>query len=155
MPLTQPSVADFKIQFGRDFPFAPVEGTDASPTPGTNPSKVMDSDITAALLAAAANFNIALFGDQPTYTYCFCLLAAHYLCSNLLASAQGIRGQGEWLMQAKTVGDISAQYMIPDRINQHPYLGLLTKTRYGCQYLELMLPRAVGNIITCFGPTKP
>ena len=97
----------------------------------------------------------SLWANQTEYTYTFNLLTAHFLVTNLIASSQGIRGQGEWLMQAKTVGDISAQYMIPDRINQHPYLGLLTKTRYGCQYLELMLPKMVGNIITCFGPTKP
>jgi len=146
MPFVNPTPAQFRLQFQRDFPFASDQ---------TDTTKVMDSDINSALLAAGVNFNQALFGDQPTYSYAFNLLAAHYLVTSLLSSAQGIQGQGEWTTQSKGAGNLSTAFAIPERILANPTMALLSKTRYGMLYLELMLPKLIGAMITVYGPTKP
>lgn len=151
MDYTKPLPADFRAQFARDFPFARSGDTPE----GANLDKVYDADITSALAAAGVNFNVGLFTDQTSYAYCFNLLAAHYLVQTLISSAQGIQGQGEWLVQQKSAGNVSEAFAIPEYIQKHPSLALLSKTRYGQQYLELMLPKMIGNIITVFGPTKP
>ncbi len=53
MAFNNPSVADFKNQFFRDFPY------------GTDPSvNVVDQDITGAFVFVNVNMNQDLFGDQ-------------------------------------------------------------------------------------------
>ena len=151
MAYIRPTVAQFKAQFFRDFPFAPEENG----APGTDATKVMDGDILAAQLAAACNFAESLLQDQATFAYAFNLLTAHYLVTSLLSSAQGIQGQGEWVMQNKSAGNLSTAFAIPERILANPTMALLGKTRYGLQYLELMLPKLIGHVITVYGPTKP
>ena len=151
MAYALPVAADFRSQFARDFPFAPAGTAPA----GATLDKVYDSDINLAFLAAKRNFNQDLFSDQETFSYCFLLLSAHYLVTTLRASGQGINGQGEWFVQQKSAGSLSTTFAIPERILKNPTLGLLSKTSYGAQYLELMLPLLVGNMTTVFGPTKP
>ena len=143
MAFTFPVIADFKAQFFRDFPFAKVEGAN----PGTNRAAVMDQDITNALTAAGMNTNVELWSTQAEYTYASNLAAAHFLVTNLLAAAQGLRGQGEWLVQAKSVDQISTTYAIPERILNSPTLAQFSKTTYGMQYLHLLAPRLVGNVM--------
>jgi hypothetical protein len=144
MAFVAPTVAEFKAQFVRDFPFAAEEG---SPAVSTNLAKVTDADITSALLAAGINSNAGLWSTQAEYTYVYNLLAAHYLCVSLLSAAQGIRGAGTWLTQSKTVGDITEAYAIPERIMKSLTLAPLSKTTYGCQFLSLIAPRLVGNVM--------
>jgi hypothetical protein len=139
---TAPTVADFKSRFDRDFPFAADQ---------TDMSKVRDKDITTALLQAAALDNPALWGDQATYSEVYLLRAAHNLCSNLLASSQGLGGAGQWLTNSKAVGNVSEAYSIPDRILRSPTLSLYSKTTYGCQFLSLIAVRLAGNVMGIIG----
>jgi hypothetical protein len=140
---TIPTVSDFKNYFVRDFPY------------GTEQVSVMDSDISRAIVDAGINFNEALWSTQATYNVGFLLLTAHYLVLNLRASAQGIQGQYEWLLSSKGVGSVSVGISIPDRILNNPTFSMLTKTTYGAQYLEYVMPQLVGNMYAVCGRTSP
>jgi hypothetical protein len=142
-----PVVADFKDQFDRDFPFCTLDQTDTS--------RIRDKDITKALVQAGINFSQANWSSQANFTYAYCLLAAHYLCENIAASSQGINGQGEWLINAKSVDTISANFSIPERIMKSIILAPISKTTYGCAYLELLAPQLVGNVFPVCGFSKP
>ena len=150
MAFTIPTPAQFKLQFARDFPFAAVEGSNS----GTNAKRVMDSDITNAQTAATMVSSQSLWANQTEYTYTFNLLTAHFLVTNLIASSQGIRGQGEWLVQHKSIDGISSSYAIPPRVLNSPTLAPISKTTYGCQYLSLLAPRLVGNVMAVCRPVS-
>lgn len=141
MAYTDPSVADYKAYFTRDFPY------------GSTASTVMDSDITKALAEAAFNINQGLFGSQGEYSLAFMYLTAHYLVSDLQASSQGVSGQYSWLQTAKAAGSVSESFQIPQKILDNPYLAMLSKTRYGAKYLSLLLPRITGQIFAVAGRT--
>lgn len=142
MAFTIPTPAQFKAQFEFDFPYAALENGN----PGTNSKRVRDVDITNAQTAATVN-STSRWANQTEYTYTFNLLTAHFLVTNLLARSQGIRGQGEWLVQHKSIDGISSSYAIPPRVLNSPTLAPISKTTYGCQYLSLLAPRLVGNIM--------
>jgi len=139
--VVNPTVADFKAYFVRDFPY------------GTTLSTVIDSDIQKGIDLALINFNEELFGLQADYTTAYLYLAAHYLVTNLRASSQGLAGSYAWLTASKSVGSVNESFQIPQYILDHPMLGMLTKTTYGAQYLFLVLPRLVGQIFTSAGAT--
>lgn len=143
MAFTVPDETDFKEYFVRDFPY------------GTDLSQVVDADITNALGDTAFNFNEALFGTQAEFTLAYLLLTAHFLVTNLQASAQGISGQYNWLQASKSVGSVSESFSIPQRILDNPELAMYSKTRYGAKFLMLLLPRLVGQMFTVRGRTKP
>ena len=63
MSYVNPSVADFKTKFARDFPF------------GTSTATVMDSDIASAFSDAEVNLNPELFESQSSYTAGYLLLS--------------------------------------------------------------------------------
>lgn len=139
-----PSVADFKNYFTRDFPY------------GSDPeTSVLDSDIAKAFQMTNVNLNQALFGDQATYTMAYLLLSAHYLVMNLQSSSQGINGQYGFLEASKSVGSVSQSFNIPDRILANPYWSMLMKTNYGAMYLMQILPQLAGQIYTVEGRTRP
>lgn len=118
--------------------------------------KVTDYDIARAFTAAEGfNTSPGLFTNQAAYTYALNLLAAHYLCLTLQASGTGLGGKAEWLTQAKTVGNVTEAYSIPERILKSPYLSKLSKTTYGAQFLELVSPQLIGNIHAFHGITHP
>jgi hypothetical protein len=122
----------------------------------TNLSWIRDRDINKALTAAGINFNCALWDSQDEFSYVFLLKSAHFLCLNLKAASQAIRGRGgEWLRTAFNVGDVSAQYQIPDWMLRSKILGPLAETTYGCQYLQLLAPKTIGNARAVIGHTKP
>lgn len=113
----------------------------------TDLTKVTDYDLQAAIVAAMSfNINPCLFSSQTAYTYAYNLLVAHYLCENIAAGNTGIFGKAEWLTSAKTVGNVTEHYEIPDRVIRSPYLSKLSKTTYGAQFLELVSPQLIGNI---------
>lgn len=113
----------------------------------TNLTKVTDYDLQAAIIAATLfNINSCLFSSQAAYTYAYNLLVAHYLCENIAAGNTGLFGKAEWLTSAKTVGNVTEHYEIPDRVLRSPYLSKLSKTTYGAQFLELVSPQLIGNI---------
>ena len=140
---TAPTATYFKAFFTRDFPYS------------TSDTGVMDADITRALTEAGFKINPAFFGSQEKYSYGYLLLAAHCMVMNLRASAQGIAGSYSWLEASKGVGSVSQGFSIPDQILQHPVLGMLSKTTYGAQYLEFVLPLMAGQIFTVEGTTQP
>lgn len=144
MAFENPSVADFKAYFTRDFPY----GTD----PNTS---VLDSDITKAFVQTNATLNPCLFGEQAVYTVAYYNLSAHYLVTNLQASSQGISGQYGFLEQSKSVGNVSQAFAIPQRILDDPYWAMLSKTNYGALYLQMVIPYLCGAIGWVPGRTLP
>lgn len=141
MAFNNPSVADFKNQFVRDFPYS------TDPNVG-----VLDSDIASAFLYTNLMVNQAFFPDQGSYTLGYNLLAAHYLVTNLRASSQGVNGQYTWLQNSKSVGAVNEAFSIPDRILENPLFAALSKTNYGQQYLMLILPQLTGYMFGVYGP---
>lgn len=118
--------------------------------------KVNDFDIATAQIAAMQfNMTQGLFGSQQAFTYAYNLLAAHYLCKILAASAAGLAGKGEWITNSKSVGDVSESYNIPDRIMRSPYLSRLATTTYGISFAELVLPSLIGNTASFHRCTLP
>ena len=126
---------------------------------GVDPSNmdfVRDSDVIKALTAAGVNFNCAFWMTQDEFNYAYLLKAAHFLCINLKASTQGLRGRGgEWLRQAFNVGDIGSTFQFHDRIARSRILAPLMETTYGSQYLQLIGPKLVANVRAVVGHTKP
>jgi hypothetical protein len=141
---TQPTIANFKTRFDRDFAYA-VDQTDMA--------KVRDADITIGLTQASANFNPNLFASQAVFTEAFLLLTAHFLCVNLLASSQGLGGSAQWLTSSKAVGNVSESFAVPERILHSPFLAALSKTVYGMTYLTIISPLLVGNVALQQGDT--
>lgn len=144
MAFTNPSVAEFKEYFYRDFPY------------GTDPeTSVLDQDITKAFVMVNVNFSECLFADQGSYSVGYLLLAAHYLVMNLRASSQGLSGQFSFQEQSKSVGSVSQAFAIPQRILDNPDWAILCKTNYGAQFIQLILPQLTGQVFNVYGSTRP
>lgn len=144
MAYTNPTVADFKAYFFRDFPF------------GDDPeTSVTDADITKAFGQTDVNINQALFSSQASYNIGYLLLAAHYLVTDMTMSTQGLNGQYSFLEQSKSVGSVSQSFAIPQYILDYPYMAMLTKTNYGAKYVQLLLPQLAGNMFSVHGSTRP
>lgn len=143
MAYNNPSVADFKAFFFRDFPY----GTD----PATS---ILDQDIARAFIGGNA-INADLFGDQGSYTNGYMLLSAHSLVINMRASSQGLGGAFAFLESSKSVGSVSQSFSIPPQILDNPEWAVFATTAYGMQYLALVLPLLVGQVFSIYGSTRP
>lgn len=143
MAYTNPQPADFEAYFNRDFPY----GIDPETT-------IQDSDIAKAMVQTNVTINQGLFANQASYNIGYLLLSAHYLVLNLRVSSQGINGQFNWLQNSKGVGQVNEAFTIPQRILDNPYLSMLTKTNYGAEYLQLILPQICGQMTAVYGPPK-
>lgn len=140
---TAPTVANFQAQFFRDFPY------------GTDPAvAVLPQDITNAFNMVDITINQALWDNQTQYTLGYLLLAAHFLVLSLRASSQGLNGQANWAQNSKSVGAVSESFTIPQRIIDNPELMAYTKTNYGFQYLQLVLPQLSGQMFSVCGRTN-
>lgn len=144
MPFSNPSVADFKARFTRDFPY------DTDPKKG-----VLDSDIATAFVDTNVTISQRLFGDQASYTAGYLQLSAHYLVSNIQASTQGLNGTYEWLVTSKSVGSVSQSFGIPDRVLNNPAFSAIAKTNYGAKYLSMIWPSLIGPGFAIRGMTHP
>lgn len=144
MAYENPSVAEFKSFFNRDFPY----GTDIE-------TDVLDSDIGKAFQMTNVNMNQGLFGYQSSYTIGYLLMSAHYLVMNLRASSQGLNGQFNFLESSKGVGSVSQAFAIPQRVLDNPDWAILCKTNYGAQFIQLVLPQLAGNVFVVRGSTRP
>jgi Protein of unknown function (DUF4054) len=143
MAWDNPTITDFKTQFSRDFPY------------GTDPSiAVTDNDIGYAFRMTNVNINQGNWATQDSYSIGYNLLSAHYMVLNLRASSQGINGQYNWLQNNKSVQGVAEGFSIPDRILTNPLWSQFTKTNYGAQYLQLLLPQLAGKIYTVCGTTR-
>lgn len=140
MAYTDPTIGDFKAYFNRDFPFGNADLT-----------TVQDADITKALSQQQNGINQDLFNNQNLYSQGALLLAAHFLVMNLRASSQGIAGQMSWLENSKSVGAVSTGQSIPQRLLDNPELSILASTRYGTQYLAMVLPNLSGQMFSVSG----
>lgn len=135
---------------------APVLTVTGGAGDDTDRRYVRDIDIARAIIAAGILFPCQLpWGSQQNFTYVYNLLSAHFLVLNVTASSQGVRGQGEWFTNSKSVGDLSVAYSIPDRILKSPIWAPLIKTTYGVQFLSLLAQYLVGNVHAVMGATKP
>ena len=144
MAFTNPSVADFKNQFVRDFPY------------GTNiDTSILDADIANAFQFTNINFNPGLWSDQASYTLGYLLLSAHYLVMNIRAGSQGINGQFNFLQNSKSAGAIAEAFGIPQRVLDNPDWSILCKTNYGAQFLQLVIPQLCGQTWIAYGSTRP
>ncbi len=144
MGYNNPTIIDFKTQFARDFPY----GTDPNTT-------VLDTDIVSSFNFVNFNINPGLFSTQTNYTLGYLLLAAHFLVMNLRSSSQGINGQFNFLEASKGVGALNASYSIPQRILDNPLWSMYTKTNYGSEFMQLILPQLAGQMWNAFGTTLP
>lgn len=140
------TVAQFKAQFIRDFPYG---GATSDPD-----NFVLDQDITNAFNQVDISINQAFFGTQMAYNIGYNLLAAHYLVLALRASSQGLNGQWNWAQNSKSAGGVNEAFTIPQRIIDNPELMILTKTNYGAQYLQMVLPYLAGQMFSVCGVTN-
>jgi hypothetical protein len=144
MAFANPSVADFKAYFDRDFPY----GTDIE-------TEVRDQDIAKGFQQANMNVSQRFFSDQSGYNIGYLLLSAHFMVMNLRSSSQGLNGQFSFLEQSKNVGAVSQSFAIPQRILDNAFFSMLMKTNYGAMYMQLILPQLVGNAFVVYGTTLP
>jgi len=139
-----PTIAQFKQQFIRDFPY------------GTDPNvSVLDGDIINAFNLVDISINEGLWSDQTSYQIAYGYLAAHFLVLNLRASSQGLNGQWSWAQNSKSVGAVSEAFSIPQRILDNPDFMAYTKTNYGAMYLNLVWPLLSGQMFSVCGRTLP
>ena len=154
-PLPIPTISNFKAMFGRDFKY------------GTDLTTVRDQDIAGAMNLASTIYNPCLFSTQPigvppfvttealqAYLY----VSAHFLVTSLMASGgltsipNGfLNSQGEGVTTSKGAGGISMGMSYPSWLMESPALFQLTKTTYGQLYLQMLMPRLVGNIAVAGG----
>lgn len=152
MDVTTITVADFKGYFTRDFPYLPPNVT---PQTEGYLNYVLDSDITKAFGQAQILFNTALFDDDPSEEIGYLFLTAHYLCVDLRIAQQGVQSKPDQTVTGRTVGSVSEQYAIPDRIKESIILNPLMQTGYGQKYLSLIAGNLIGNVTTVAGWTTP
>lgn len=138
-----PQVTDFQTYFERDFPF------------GDDDDTVTDSDVQRAITEAGININEGLFTSQDQFTVAYLYLAAHNLVTNIMNSTRGLAAKAEWLTISKAVGPVSSGFQIPERIMKNPTLAAISQTTYGMRYLEIVLPRLVGQVFVVRGGTTP
>lgn len=115
---------------------------------------VLNSGITKAFSEAQINFNQSLFANDAQITLAYLYLTAHFLVLDLRRSSQGINSMGEYTVQSQSVGSVNESLYIPDKIANNPLLQLYTKTGYGMKYLNLIMPRLVGNVRYVVGATN-
>lgn len=144
MAYNNPSTADFKTMFARDFPYS----VDAA-------VGVTDADIGSAFVDTNMQVNPELFGDQASYTRAYLLMAAHCLVSNMRMSSSGLSsGAFAFLEQSKSVGAIAQSFAIPQRVLDNPEFAMLCATQYGAKYLALVLPLLSGQMFGVCGTTQ-
>ena len=146
-PLT--TAGSFKSAFARDFSYGP--GLD----------KVRDADINRAIVMASTLFNADLFdttlqGVSPDVTSesqtAYHYLTAHFLVSAVQAAGglsktgRGVYSQGEGVISSKGAGGMNVGYNWPSIVTDSPALFQLVKTTYGQMYLQILMPRLVGNV---------
>jgi len=144
MAITDPILSvltpdDFKDYFESDFDYAIIS----------------DIKITRAFLEANSLINTSLFSDNDSLTIAFYYLSAHCIVSKYKASNAGLNSVGSNIINSKSVDNVSASYSIPEAYLQRPVFNSYAKTDYGLRYLEMVIPRLVGNVGSVLGTTQP
>jgi hypothetical protein len=114
---------------------------------------VLDADIEKAFTEAQVNFNQSLFGSDANIQLAYLYLTAHFLVVDLRRSSQGVNSKGDYSASSQSVGSVSESLHIPDKMANNPIFQLYTTTGYGMKYLNLVLPRLVGNVGVIRGNT--
>jgi hypothetical protein len=141
---TSSTVAQFKAQFVRDFPYS----TDIN-------LGIVDGDITNAFNMVDITIDQDMWTSQSAFTMAYNLLAAHFLVLNIRASTQGINGQYNFLQNSKAAGPLSEGFTIPQRVIDNPDFAQYFKTNYGAQYMHLLWPQLAGQVFNAYGSTRP
>lgn len=132
----------------------------------------MERDIANALNTATSLFNPALFSTQligtpPMQTSeslnAYLYLTAHFLVTSLQAvgglalkagaGSPGLHSQGEGIVSSKGGGGLNISFSWPALVTDSPVLFQLTKTSYGLMYLQILVPKLVGNVGVAHGET--
>lgn len=152
-----PSVQDFKGFFVREFIYD--VGLDS----------VTDNDISRALSEAYVQYNPSLFdastliGTLTESAIAFLYLAAHILVLNVqgagglsaLPRGRGVRNVGEGVVVSKGVGSANVSYQVPPpTVADSPILLYYFRTDFGQRYLQILMPRLIGNV-ALVGGTDP
>lgn len=146
MSYVVPSVTDFKSFFVRDFPYT----NDA-----TDLTKVQDSDISKAIDEAGPLVNDELFDSQGDFTRAYLYLSAHFLCTDLQNSSQGVSGAFSWATNSRSVGSVSQSFTIPEIMQKNPLWLMMSQTAYGARYLMMIQGRLAGAMGVAYGRTLP
>jgi hypothetical protein len=129
----------------------PTNITDWKEIPNTG--LVSDLDITNAYAEACINFNDTLFSNNDDIKLAYLYLSAHYLVNDLNAGGQ--EGGSVGLPSSRSVGNVSESYSIPQLYLDNAFYSFFTKSSYGLKYLNMIIPRLVGNVATVEGCTRP
>lgn len=150
------TVAQFEQFFTRDFKYGP--GIDS-----VRPVDIQNSLNTAASTYNPSLFSTALIGIPPNqiseaitaYLYC----AAHYLVTSIQGVGGlgkvggGMNSQGEGIITSKGVGGVNVSFSWPQSVTNSPVLSQFSKTVYGNLYLQMLMPKLVGNVSAVIGET--
>lgn len=139
-----PTVAEFKANFFRDFPYAPV----GEPN---NLKYVTDLDIQNAMNESAPNFP-GPFGDSARTAFFFA--AAHNLVCNIRNSTMGLNSQAKFLLNSASVGGVSVSNNINERFARDPILAGYLTTGYGVKFLNMAYGYTIGNVGISYGRTS-
>lgn len=126
--------------------YAPVATATLFGGDDTKLRMVTDGDINGAIQDADFNINECLFGSQASFTRAFLWLAAHLLVENIQANVEGLASQYSWLTAMKNVEGVSQSFKVPSWVMEDPFLASLSTTRFGLNYLRIVLPYMVGHI---------
>lgn len=146
--MTPPAVvADFKAQFTREFVY------------GVTKDKVMDADITRGLNEAMSVFNSGLWADDDERKTVFLYASAHFMVLNLQAAGGlfiqglglGVQSRGTGVIQSKSVGQVTIAYVLPESLTGDAILSGFMRTDFGLRYLQVLVPRLVGQCYTVEG----
>jgi hypothetical protein len=149
------TTAEFKAFFVRDFEYGTQPSLD-SPS-----ATVMDSDIQAGINEGILLFNPELWPDAAGQKPPFYQLAAHCMVQNIKNAGglnqigQGVVSTGTSPINNKSVGPVSVGYSLPDKVVNNPAFSYYLTTGYGQKYLQMLMPRLVGNIALAGGGTTP
>ena len=114
---------------------------------------ISDDDISKAYKEALATFNQSLYGTNDVIKLVYLYLSAHYLVDDIRAG--GLQSSSLAILNSKAVGNVSAGYTVPEWVLKSEILGFYTTTSYGRKYLNMSLPKLVGNIVSVYGGTNP
>lgn len=143
MAYTYPTIDDFKAYWVRAFPFS------TDPTLG-----VTDADISNALNLAQINGGQCPWPNQNTFSIAQENLAAHYLSLSLSATSGGAGGTYSWIESSKSVQGVAQSFTIPQSIANNPYFAMLTSTRFGAMYFQMIYPYLTGVMFSVQGTTQ-
>lgn len=151
-----PSVVDFKDFFVREFPY------------GDGQDFVRDADIVRGINEATIQFNPSLFdtstvvgiGNLSEGSIALLYLAAHIMVLNVQGAGglsaeprgRGIRNVGEGVVVSKGIGQANVSYQIPPpNVSESPILLYFFRTDFGQRYMQILMPRLIGNVAVVSG----